>query len=32
MNDYVLHFLLPRVVTENDMRRGFAPEKKGANG
>ncbi len=25
--DYLLHFLLPRVVTENDMRRGFAPEK-----
>jgi len=24
--DYLLHFLLPRVVTENDMRRGFAPE------
>jgi len=23
--DYLLHFLLPRVVTENDMRRGFAP-------
>jgi RHH-type proline utilization regulon transcriptional repressor/proline dehydrogenase/delta 1-pyrroline-5-carboxylate dehydrogenase len=25
--DYLLNFLLPRVVTENDMRRGFAPEK-----
>jgi RHH-type transcriptional regulator, proline utilization regulon repressor / proline dehydrogenase / delta 1-pyrroline-5-carboxylate dehydrogenase len=24
--DYLLHFLLPRVVTENEMRRGFAPE------
>jgi RHH-type proline utilization regulon transcriptional repressor/proline dehydrogenase/delta 1-pyrroline-5-carboxylate dehydrogenase len=24
--DYLLHFLLPRVVTENNMRRGFAPE------
>ena len=24
--DYLLHFLLPRIVTENDMRRGFAPE------
>jgi len=24
--DYLLHFLLPRVVTENTMRRGFAPE------
>jgi RHH-type transcriptional regulator, proline utilization regulon repressor / proline dehydrogenase / delta 1-pyrroline-5-carboxylate dehydrogenase len=24
--DYLLHFLLPRVVTENDMRRGFVPE------
>jgi RHH-type proline utilization regulon transcriptional repressor/proline dehydrogenase/delta 1-pyrroline-5-carboxylate dehydrogenase len=24
--DYLLNFLLPRVVTENDMRRGFAPE------
>lgn len=29
--DYLLHFLLPRVVTENDMRRGFAPEEKNAN-
>jgi len=27
--DYLLHFLLPRVVTENDMRRGFAPEEAG---
>jgi RHH-type transcriptional regulator, proline utilization regulon repressor / proline dehydrogenase / delta 1-pyrroline-5-carboxylate dehydrogenase len=26
--DYLPHFLLPRVVTENDMRRGFAPEDK----
>ena len=24
--DYLLNFLLPRVVTENDMRRGFASE------
>ncbi|HEX4646368.1 MAG TPA: aldehyde dehydrogenase family protein, partial [Verrucomicrobiae bacterium] len=24
--DYLQHFLLPRVVTENLMRRGFAPE------
>ncbi|MDP9254543.1 MAG: aldehyde dehydrogenase family protein, partial [Verrucomicrobiota bacterium] len=24
--DYLLHFLLPRVVTENIMRHGFAPE------
>jgi len=24
--DYLLQFLLPRVVTENNMRRGFAPE------
>jgi RHH-type proline utilization regulon transcriptional repressor/proline dehydrogenase/delta 1-pyrroline-5-carboxylate dehydrogenase len=24
--DYLRHFLLPRVVTENDLRRGFAPE------
>jgi RHH-type proline utilization regulon transcriptional repressor/proline dehydrogenase/delta 1-pyrroline-5-carboxylate dehydrogenase len=24
--DYLLHFLLPRVVTENTMRHGFAPE------
>jgi RHH-type transcriptional regulator, proline utilization regulon repressor / proline dehydrogenase / delta 1-pyrroline-5-carboxylate dehydrogenase len=24
--DYLLNFLLPRVVTENDMRRGFAPD------
>jgi RHH-type proline utilization regulon transcriptional repressor/proline dehydrogenase/delta 1-pyrroline-5-carboxylate dehydrogenase len=24
--DYLQNFLLPRVVTENDMRRGFAPE------
>jgi RHH-type proline utilization regulon transcriptional repressor/proline dehydrogenase/delta 1-pyrroline-5-carboxylate dehydrogenase len=29
--DYLLNFLLPRVVTENDMRRGFAPEE-GAHG
>lgn len=26
--DYLPHFLLPRVVTENLMRRGFAPEDK----
>ena len=24
--DYLLQFLIPRVVTENTMRRGFAPE------
>ena len=24
--DYLQNFLLPRVVTENNMRRGFAPE------
>jgi RHH-type transcriptional regulator, proline utilization regulon repressor / proline dehydrogenase / delta 1-pyrroline-5-carboxylate dehydrogenase len=24
--DYLLNFLLPRVVTENDLRRGFAPD------
>ncbi|GAB4336853.1 MAG: proline dehydrogenase family protein [Dehalococcoidia bacterium] len=24
--DYVRHFMLPRVVTENTMRRGFAPQ------
>jgi len=24
--DYLVNFLLPRVVTENTMRRGFAPE------
>lgn len=24
--DYLLHFMTPRVVTENTMRRGFAPE------
>jgi RHH-type proline utilization regulon transcriptional repressor/proline dehydrogenase/delta 1-pyrroline-5-carboxylate dehydrogenase len=23
--DYLLHFMDPRVVTENTMRRGFAP-------
>ncbi len=23
--DYLLHFLLPRTITENTMRRGFAP-------
>lgn len=27
--DYLLNFLLPRVVTENTMRRGFAPEEQG---
>jgi RHH-type proline utilization regulon transcriptional repressor/proline dehydrogenase/delta 1-pyrroline-5-carboxylate dehydrogenase len=26
-HDYLLHFMVPRVVTENDMRRGFAPER-----
>jgi len=25
--DYLLHFLLPRVVTENISRHGLAPEK-----
>jgi hypothetical protein len=25
--DYLLHFLVPRVVTENTSRHGFAPEK-----
>lgn len=25
-SDYLLHFMTPRVVTENTMRRGFAPE------
>jgi RHH-type proline utilization regulon transcriptional repressor/proline dehydrogenase/delta 1-pyrroline-5-carboxylate dehydrogenase len=24
--DYLLHFMVPRVVTENTMRRGFAPQ------
>jgi RHH-type proline utilization regulon transcriptional repressor/proline dehydrogenase/delta 1-pyrroline-5-carboxylate dehydrogenase len=24
-SDYLLHFLLPRTITENSMRRGFAP-------
>jgi RHH-type proline utilization regulon transcriptional repressor/proline dehydrogenase/delta 1-pyrroline-5-carboxylate dehydrogenase len=24
--DYLAQFLVPRVVTENTMRRGFAPE------
>ena len=24
--DYLLQFLLPRTITENQMRRGFAPE------
>jgi RHH-type proline utilization regulon transcriptional repressor/proline dehydrogenase/delta 1-pyrroline-5-carboxylate dehydrogenase len=28
--DYLLQFLLPRVITENTMRRGFAPEAEGA--
>ena len=23
--DYLLHFMVPRVITENTMRRGFAP-------
>jgi len=27
--DYLQHFLFPRVVTENLMRRGFAPEEAG---
>jgi RHH-type proline utilization regulon transcriptional repressor/proline dehydrogenase/delta 1-pyrroline-5-carboxylate dehydrogenase len=25
-SDYLLNFLVPRVVTENIMRHGFAPE------
>jgi RHH-type proline utilization regulon transcriptional repressor/proline dehydrogenase/delta 1-pyrroline-5-carboxylate dehydrogenase len=29
--DYLQNFLLPRVVTENDMRRGFAPEESRAD-
>ena len=28
--DYLLQFVLPRVITENTMRRGFAPEAQGA--
>jgi RHH-type transcriptional regulator, proline utilization regulon repressor / proline dehydrogenase / delta 1-pyrroline-5-carboxylate dehydrogenase len=28
--DYLLQFVLPRVITENTMRRGFAPEAEGA--
>ena len=28
--DYLLQFVLPRVITENTMRRGFAPEADGA--
>jgi RHH-type proline utilization regulon transcriptional repressor/proline dehydrogenase/delta 1-pyrroline-5-carboxylate dehydrogenase len=24
-SDYLLHFMIPRVVTHNTMRRGFAP-------
>jgi RHH-type proline utilization regulon transcriptional repressor/proline dehydrogenase/delta 1-pyrroline-5-carboxylate dehydrogenase len=27
--DYLLHFTFPRVVTENTLRRGFAPERTG---
>ncbi len=27
--DYLLHFMYPRVVTENTLRRGFAPKTKG---
>jgi RHH-type transcriptional regulator, proline utilization regulon repressor / proline dehydrogenase / delta 1-pyrroline-5-carboxylate dehydrogenase len=30
--DYLLHFMLPRVWTENTMRRGFAPEEFLENG
>lgn len=29
--DYLLHFMNPRVVTENTMRRGFAPPGEGEN-
>jgi RHH-type proline utilization regulon transcriptional repressor/proline dehydrogenase/delta 1-pyrroline-5-carboxylate dehydrogenase len=29
--DYLLQFLLPRTVTENTLRRGFAPEMDGAD-
>ena len=28
--DYLLQFLLPRTITENTLRRGFAPELDGA--
>ena len=27
--DYLLHFLLPRTITENVMRRGYAPQEGG---
>jgi len=27
--DYLLHFMDPRVITENTMRRGFAPVEEG---
>lgn len=30
--DYLQHFMVPRVVTENTMRRGFAPEEIAMNG
>jgi RHH-type proline utilization regulon transcriptional repressor/proline dehydrogenase/delta 1-pyrroline-5-carboxylate dehydrogenase len=30
--DYLLHFMDPRVVTENTMRRGFAPPEETING
>jgi RHH-type proline utilization regulon transcriptional repressor/proline dehydrogenase/delta 1-pyrroline-5-carboxylate dehydrogenase len=30
--DYLLHFLLPRTITENTMRRGFAPEAENVRG
>ena len=30
--DYLLHFMEPRVVTENTMRRGFAPTNEGMSG
>jgi len=26
--DYLLQFVIPRVITENTMRRGFAPDAK----
>jgi RHH-type proline utilization regulon transcriptional repressor/proline dehydrogenase/delta 1-pyrroline-5-carboxylate dehydrogenase len=30
--DYLLQFMEPRVITENTLRRGFAPKGKGGNG
>lgn len=31
-HDYLLQFLLPRTITENTMRRGFAPPAAGSVG